>query len=55
MEALNQRFETLLASGASSQELDEVVFEMDKVIFEANEAAQAFEVSCFSKSIWKRF
>ena len=30
MEVLNQRFETLLASGASSQELDEVVFEMDQ-------------------------
>ena len=47
MEALNQRFETLLASGASPQELDEVVFEMDRVMFEANEAAQAFEVNSF--------
>ena len=37
METLNQRFETLLASGATTQELDEVVFEMDRVMFEANE------------------
>ena len=55
MEALNQRFETLLASGASTQELDEVVFEMDKVIFEANEAAQAFEVAAFQNQFGNDF
>ena len=55
MEALNQRFETLLASGASSQELDEVVFEMDKVMFEANEAAQAFEVATFQNQFGNEF
>ena len=47
IEALNQRFEALLASGASPQELDEVAFEIDQVIFEANEAAQAFDVTTF--------
>ena len=55
MEALNQRFETLLASGASTQELDEVVFEMDRVIFEANEAAQAFEVAAFQNQFGNDF
>ena len=55
MEALNQRFETLLASGASTQELDEVVFEMDRVMFEANEAAQAFEVAAFQNQFGNDF
>ena len=55
MEALNQRFETLLASGASTQELDEVVFEMDRVMFEANEAAQAFEVNSFQNQFGNDF
>ena len=55
MEALNQRFETLLASGASSQELDEVVFEMDKVMFEANEAARLFEVAAFQNQFGNEF
>ena len=55
MEALNQRFETLLASGASPQELDEVVFEMDRVMFEANEAAQAFEVNSFQNQFGNDF
>ena len=55
MEALNQRFETLLASGASTQELDEIVFEMDKVMFEANEAAQAFEVAAFQNQFGNDF
>jgi len=55
MEALNQRFETLLASGASPQELDEVVFEMDRVMFEANEAAQAFEVNAFQNQFGNDF
>ena len=55
MEALNQRFETLLASGASSQELDDVVFEMDRVMFEANEAAQAFEVAAFQNQFGNDF
>ena len=55
MEALNQRFETLLASGASPQELDEVVFAMDKVMFEANEAAQAFEVATFQNQFGNDF
>lgn len=55
MEALNQRFETLLESGASSQELDEIVFEMDKVMFEANEAAQAFEVAAFQNQFGNDF
>ena len=55
IEALNQRFETLLASGASSQELDEVVFEMDRVMFEANEAAQAFEVAAFQNQFGNDF
>ena len=55
MEALNQRFETLLASGASPQELDEVVFEMDRVMFEANQAAQAFEVNSFQNQFGNDF
>ena len=55
MDALNQRFETLLASGASPQELDEVVFEMDRVMFEANEAAQAFEVNAFQNQFGNDF
>lgn len=55
MEALNQRFETLLETGASSQELDEIVFEMDKVMFEANEAAQAFEVAAFQNQFGNDF
>ena len=55
MEALNQRFETLLASGASTQELDEIVFEMDRVMFEANEAAQAFEVAAFQNQFGNDF
>ena len=55
MEVLNQRFETLLASGASPQELDEVVFEMDRVMFEANEAAQAFEVNSFQNQFGNDF
>ena len=55
MEALNQRFETLLASGASTQELDEVVFEMDRVMFEANQAAQAFEVNSFQNQFGNDF
>ena len=55
MEALNQRFETLLAAGASTQELDEVVFEMDRVMFEANEAAQAFELNTFQNQFGNDF
>ena len=55
METLNQRFETLLASGASTQELDEVIFEMDRVMFEANEAAQAFEVAAFQNQFGNDF
>ena len=55
MEVLNQRFETLLASGASPQELDEVVFEMDRIMFEANEAAQAFEVNSFQNQFGNDF
>ena len=55
MEALNQRFETLLATGASPQELDEVIFEMDKVMFEANEAAQAFEINEFQNQFGNDF
>ena len=55
MENLNQRFETLLASGASTQELDEVIFEMDRVMFEANEAAQAFEVAAFQNQFGNDF
>ena len=55
MDALNQRFETLRASGASTQELDEVIFEMDKVIFEANETAQIFEVNAFQNQFGNDF
>jgi len=55
MEALNQRFETLLTSGASPQELDEVIFAMDKVMFEANEAVQAFEVAAFQNQFGNDF
>ena len=55
IEALNQRFETLLASGATPQELDEVAFEIDQVIFEANEAAQAFEVNAFQNQFGNDF
>ena len=55
IEVLNQRFETLLASGASPQELDEVAFEIDQVIFEANEAAQAFEVNTFQNQFGNDF
>ena len=55
MDALNQRFETLLASGASTQELDEVIFEMDKVIFEAKETAQIFEVNAFQNQFGNDF
>ena len=55
MEALNQQFETLLATGASQQELDEVLFQMDKTIFEANEAAQAFEVAAFQNQFGNEF
>ena len=55
IEALNQRFETLLASGATPQELDEVAFEIDQVIFEANEAAQAFEINTFQNQFGNDF
>ena len=55
MEALNQQFETLLATGASQQELDEVLFQMDQTIFEANEAAQAFEVAAFQNQFGNEF
>ena len=55
IEVLNQRFETLLASGASPQELDQVAFEIDQVIFEANEAAQAFEVNTFQSQFGNDF
>ena len=55
IEVLNQRFETLLASGATPQELDEVAFEIDQVIFEANEAAQAFEVNAFQNQFGNDF
>ena len=55
MDALNQRFETLLSSGASPQELDEVVFEMDRVMFEANETAQAFELNSFQNQFGNDF
>ena len=55
MENLNQRFENFLASGASTQELDEVIFEMDRVMFEANEAAQAFEVAAFQNQFGNDF
>ena len=55
IEVLNQRFETLLASGATPQELDEVAFEIDQVIFEANEAAQAFEINTFQNQFGNDF
>ena len=55
MEALNQRFETLLTSGASGEELDEVIFEMDQAIFEANETAEAFEVAAFQNQFGNNF
>ena len=51
MEALNQRFEEALASGANTQELDQLILEMDKVMFEANQAAQAFEVAALQSQI----
>ena len=42
MDALNQRFETALQSGASPEELDQIIFEMDNVMFEANQSIEAF-------------
>ena len=54
MEALKKIW-NFLASGASTQELDEVVFEMDRVMFEANEAAQAFEVAAFQNQFGNDF
>ena len=41
MDALNQRFETALQSGASPEELDQIIFEMDNVMFEANQSIEA--------------
>ena len=55
MEALNQRFETLLTSGASGEELDEVIFEMDQAIFKVNETAEAFEVAAFQNQFGNNF
>ena len=55
IEALNQRFESLLASGASPQELDQVALQIDQVIFEVNEAAQAFEIASFQNQFGNDF
>ena len=55
MEALNQRFEAAIDSGASSQELDQIVFEMDNVMFEANQIAQTFEVAAIQNQFGNDF
>ena len=55
MEALNQRFEEALASGASTQELDQLILEMDQVMFEANQAAEAFEVAALQSQLGNAF
>ena len=55
MEALNERFEEALASGASAQELDQLILEMDQAIFQANEAAQAFEVAALQDQLGSEF
>ena len=55
MEELNQRFEAAIQSGASPTELDEIVFEMDAVMFEANQAAQAFEIAAIQNQFGGEF
>ena len=55
MEELNQRFEAAIQSGASPTELDEIVFEMDAVMFEANQAAQAFEIAAIQNQFEGEF
>ena len=55
MEELNQRFEAAIQAGASPSELDQIVFEMDAVMFEANQAAQAFEVASIQNQFGGEF
>ena len=55
MEALNRRFEAAIGSGASSEEFDQIVFEMDNVMFEANQIAPKFEVAAIQNQFGNDF
>ena len=51
IEELNQRFETALISGASPEELDQIIFEMDNVISEVNQSAEAFSLASIESQL----